>query len=173
MSHTIIISATSRTNLELSEKIKQEAEGLDMSAEIIDIEALKLPLYSFDEEAKEIPLAARELSEKLSKVAGFVFVGPEYNGGMTPAAVNAICWISRTGGDWRKCFSQKMVLMATSSGGGGLNLLRVVNTQMQHLGAIVLPRPIIVNASKKYSDEAARAGLALIKNWSEASMREA
>lgn len=168
MNKTIILSATARSNMELSKKIQQVAQEIGLESEIIDLEALNLPLYTLDQETKGIPDKAHELTKKLSCVAGFVFVSPEYNGGLTPAAVNALNWISRTGGDWRQCFSEKMVLMATSSGGGGQNLLRVMNTQLQHLGAIVLPRPVVVNASKKFSPDAAKSGLELIKTWSKA-----
>lgn len=166
MTKILILSATGRSNMQLSQQIQEQAQKLDIEAEIIDLESLGLPLYTVDQEAEGIPKEAVDLTEKLIQVAGFVFVCPEYNGGLTPASVNALNWISRTGGDWRQCFSEKMVLMATSSGGGGQNLLRVMNTQLQHLGAIVLPRSVVVNSSKKFSEQAAQAGLRLIKRWS-------
>lgn len=167
MTHIIILSATPRSNMKLSRQIEQEVQALGMSAEVIDLEALNLPLYTLEQESQEIPIKAYELSDKLTQVEGLVFVGPEYNGGLTPVAVNTLNWVSRTGGDWRRCFADKMVLMASSSGGQGQNLFRVLSTQMQHLGAIVLPRPIAVNSSKSFNEEAARSGLQLIKRWSE------
>lgn len=165
----IILSSTPRSNFLLSQEIAKVAESLGFIPELIELESLGLPLYTVSEEEKGIPLAAIKLSQSLGEVQGFVFVAPEYNGGLPPVSVNVLNWISRTGADWRSAFDRKMVLMASSSGGGGANLFRVMNTQFQHLGAIVLPRPILVNGGKPFTPEATIQGLELIKRWSSSS----
>lgn len=169
MSKVLIISSTPRSNLELSQQIAEVAKELSLRPEIVELEGLNLPLYTIDQEKKGIPEEVRTLVTKMSEVSGFVFVAPEYNGGLPPASVNMINWLSRTGGDWRAAFDRKMVLLASCSGGGGANLMRVMNTQLQHLGAIVLPRPVLVNASKPFSKEAALQGLECIQRWGQSS----
>lgn len=170
MSKVIIISSTPRSNLTLANQILDVAKELDMDAEIIELEGLGLPLYTLEcETSSGVPENVKLLSQKLGEVSGFVFVAPEYNGGLPPVSVNMINWLSRSGGDWRAAFDRKMVLLASCSGGGGANLMRVMNTQLQHLGAIVLPRPVLVNSSKPFSKEAAMNGLECIKRWSKTS----
>lgn len=161
----LILSSTPRSNLKLSQDIAQLSETLGFQPEIVDLEALNLPLYTLSAEEKGIPQNIKDLALALAEVQGFVFVAPEYNGGLPPVGVNVLNWISRTGSDWRAAFDRKMILLASSSGGGGANLFRVMNTQFQHLGAIVLPRPVLVNGGKVFSAEACKQGLELIKRW--------
>ena len=68
---------------------------------------LKLPNY-------------QELTWSLyNKAESFVFVSPEYNGGVPPALTNIIAWVSRLGGkDWRKSFNGKAAALARSILGG-------------------------------------------------------
>jgi chromate reductase len=165
MSKVIILSSTPRSNLNLAKKIAEVADELSMETEIFELESMNLPLYTIDVEKNGIPQAVIDLAKKLALVSGFVFVAPEYNGGLPPVSVNLLNWLSRTGADWRAAFDRKMVLMASCSGGGGANLLRVMNTQFQHLGAIVLPRAVMVNSGKEFNKDAALQGLESIKRW--------
>ena len=50
------------------------------------------------------------LCEKVINASGFVFCGPEYNGGSAPILTNAITWISVTTDYWRDAFSNKIGL---------------------------------------------------------------
>lgn len=161
----LILSSTPRSNFVLSEQIAQVAKEIGLSTDIVELEALALPLYTVEAEKQGIPQSVKDLAEQLIAAPGFVFVAPEYNGGLPPVSVNVLNWISRAGGNWREAFDRKMVLLASSSGGGGANLLRVMNTQLQHLGAIVLPRPVVVNSSKTFSKDAAVQGLECLKRW--------
>lgn len=155
MSSILFLSATGRSNFELAKSLQKLVEST-VDTEILDIEALSLPLYTPLVEA-EIPDAAIELKKKLLDHDAVVITCPEYNGSITPALINAIAWVTRTGGsDWREAFNHKCFALATSSGGGGQKALTALRLQLDHIGALVMPRPIIVNSSKSFDEKNAK-----------------
>jgi chromate reductase, NAD(P)H dehydrogenase (quinone) len=160
-----IISATSRSNFKLAQAIQKEFSSANLESEIIDLESLNLSLYSPEMEKKEIPKAAFELTERLVEAPACVLLAPEYNGGLSPVVVNAISWVSRTSADWRLAFNQKPYMMGTSSGGGGLKVIQVMSLQLQHLGAILLPRPVIVTSQKAFNPESVQANIHWLKSY--------
>ena len=152
MKKIIIVSATSGNNLTLAKNI---GELFDLKNEIITLEDYQLPLYTgkFKLENQTI---INDLCEKVVNANGFVFCGPEYNGGSAPILTNAITWISVTTDYWRDAFSDKIGLIATHSGGNGNSFLSTFRQQLEFMGVIVYPRSIVVNKSKEFNVESSK-----------------
>lgn len=159
----IILSSTGRGNYSLGEEIKSISEELGFSTELINLESLELPLYNPDRETEGIPEKAKDLTQKLIKAKFIIALAPEYNGSIPPVFTNAICWVSRTGDDWRGSFNHKLGLVGTRSGGGGQKLITTLKMQLEHLGVMVHPRPIIVNSGKEFNPDSCKAILTDIK----------
>jgi len=120
MSNVVILAASTGKNVELANTLAGIVRDQGAEAEIVDVVALDLPLYSTSAEGGGIPGAAAEMSAKLCASRALIVVAPEYNGAMPPALTNLIAWISRSGDkDWRGAFNTKITAIATFSGGGG------------------------------------------------------
>ena len=98
----IIISASCGKNLELSEKFLEKSNELKISAEILDLTTLDIPLFNPRIHSKEnIPNEIEELKKKLFKIKRWVICAPEYNGSIPPILSNFIAWLSISGDDFR------------------------------------------------------------------------
>ncbi len=164
--NTLIFSTTLENNHKLAEDIKKIAVTLDLSCEILDLEGLHFPLYTPSEQKKGIPQAAKDLSKKLEDAAILIFLAPEYNGSIPPVLVNAITWITVSSDDWRKSFNDKLGFVGTHSGGGGQKVIQAMRTQLEHLGVMLHPRSITVNATKSFNPESATKILTDLKKLS-------
>ena len=145
MKKIMIISVTSGNNLLLAKKI---SELLYLENEIITLQDYQLPLY----DGKVIlndKTQIKDLCEKVIGADGFIFCGPEYNGGSAPILINAITWISVTTDYWRDAFLDKIGLIATHSGGNGSSFLSTFRQQLEFMGVVVFPRSIKVNKNKE------------------------
>lgn len=142
MGKILIISATKGNNLKLAESLGEIAGELSLAAKVISLEDYPLPLYTPSEEGKGISDQAKLLASELTDARAVVWLSPEYNGAMAPIMINAISWVSRSSEDWRAAFNGKFMVVGTHSGGGGFKVLEAMRSQLQHLGAIVLPRTI-------------------------------
>ena len=145
MKKILIISATSRNNLQLAYSIDKICKRINSNTELINLEEYNIPLYTPIEQKRSIPKSIDTIMQKFIKAAGFIICTPEYNGSLPPIFTNVISWLSIMGEDWRLVFNEKIALMATHSGGNGNNVLQSLRIQLNHLGVIVLPRTIIVN----------------------------
>jgi chromate reductase, NAD(P)H dehydrogenase (quinone) len=161
----ILLSTTEGNNLKLAENIKDIATEIGYSCEIINLEAYNLPLYNPATEKAGIPDQAKELSSKLENSKTFVVLAPEYNGSIPPVLVNAISWVSRSGENWRQAFNGKISVVGTHSGGGGLKVTQAMRAQLEHLGTMVHPRPIITNGSKQLNPESVKTILNELKGF--------
>ena len=146
MKNIIIISATSGNNLNLARKI---GELLDLQCQIISLEDYYLPLYSGNIELEDKTLI-NDLCQKVINADGFIFCGPEYNGGSAPILTNAITWISVTTDYWKDAFKGKIGLIATHSGGNGESFLLTFRQQLEFLGVAVYPESIKVNKTNPF-----------------------
>ena len=140
MTKILIISATSGNNLTLAEKIK---DLFDIETGIISLEDYQLPLYTPKVKLNNQNIV-NDLCNKVTEASGFVFCGPEYNGGSAPILTNALTWVSVTTNYWRDAFNEKIGLLASHSGGGGDSFLMTFRKQLEFLGVIVYPRSIKV-----------------------------
>lgn len=156
MSKIGILVASANNNKKLAKKLQELATSENIETEIIDLVELNLPLYSTVEEQKNgIPDIAKELASKILALNAFIIVAPEYNGVMPPVLNNAMAWTSRSTESWRDAFNDKIVGLATHSGGGGQKGLQAMRIQFQHLGANILAREILTTYEKPLNEEAA------------------
>ena len=152
MKKILIVSATSGNNLDLANDIRNL---LSIDNEVISLEDYELPLYTGKAKIDNQTIL-NKLCKKVIEASGFIFCGPEYNGGATPMLINAITWISVTTDHWRDSFSDKIGLIATHSGGGGSSFLLTFRQQLEFMGVVVYPRSIKVNKSKEFNVESSK-----------------
>ena len=152
MKKILIVSVTAGNNLILAKRIN---ELFELKTEIIILEDYQLPLYTGKVKLKNRTMI-EDLCGKVIEASGFVFCGPEYNGGSAPILTNAITWISVSTDYWRDAFSDKIGLIATHSGGNGSSFLSTFRQQLEFLGVIVFPRSIIVNKNKDFNTESSK-----------------
>lgn len=164
MKNIIILSATSRSNLQLAKDIAAQAPN-DVSVEIVTLEDLNIPLYSPGIEPAGVPADILVLTEKMTKAGAFVLVAPEYNGSMPPVVNNAIAWISRATKEWRASFSGKFAAVATMSGGGGAKVVQAMRSQLEHLGTTVHSHSIICTSQKPLNAESAKKIMSDLAHW--------
>ena len=152
MKKILIVSVTAGNNLILAKRIN---EIFEVKTEIIILEDYQLPLYTGNIKLKNRTMI-EDLCGKVIEASGFVFCGPEYNGGSAPILTNAITWISVSTDYWRDAFSDKIGLIATNSGGNGSSFLSTFRQQLEFLGVVVYPRSIIVNKNKEFNVESSK-----------------
>ncbi len=157
MSKIGILVASANNNVKLAQKLSDIANDLNVENEIINLVDLNLPLYSTVEEEKNgLPQNAKELANKILGLKAFIVVAPEYNGVMPPVLNNAMAWTSRSTKDWRDAFNEKVVGLATHSGGGGQKGLQAMRIQFQHLGANILARELLTTYEKPLNEDSAK-----------------
>src|SRR3546814_18571784 len=82
-----------RLGIRLAEYLIKGFQALDHKAELIDAQAIGLPMLDLrysDYPAGEAPAAMTALSERLTAADAFVFVAGEYNRGMQPGLKNLV-----------------------------------------------------------------------------------
>ena len=152
MKKILIVSVTAGNNLILAKRIN---ELFEVKTEIIILEDYQLPLYTGKVKLKNRTMI-EDLCGKVIEASGFVFCGPEYNGGSAPILTNAITWISVSTDYWRDAFSDKIGLITTHSGGNGSNFLSTFRQQLEFLGVVVYPRSIIVNKNREFNIDSSK-----------------
>ena len=152
MFKVLIISATKGSNFVLSKNL---GALLNCKNKIITLEDFVMPLYTpeLDNYDKSV---LKTLSEEFISSDGLIFCAPEYNGGSPPILTNTITWLSVSTSNWRDAFLNKKTLIASHSGGAGFRFLSTFRVQLEHLGAVVYPRNIIVNSSQKFNKHSAQ-----------------
>ncbi len=151
-----ILVASSGNNQKLALKLEELAIGQGCQVELINLVDLDLPLYSTKEEEKNgVPEIAKYLAERILDLKAFIVVAPEYNGVMPPVLNNAMAWTSRATDNWRDAFNEKVVAVATHSGGGGAKGLQAMRMMFQHLGANIIARELLTTYEKNLNDDTA------------------
>ena len=120
----LVITATSGTNLELAERFAGVAKDKGHHADIIDLAAMDLPMFTVarSSDPEQSPNVS-ELTEQMIDADAWIVVAPEYNGSFPPTLNNAIAWLSRDWKNFRKMCTGKPVGLATHSGGGGAHVI--------------------------------------------------
>ena len=157
MSKILIISVTPNNNFVLAGNIKKVLDELGAEAEILNLHQYALPVYTPETQVLGTPNEAIELAAKFKNAKSLIFCCPEYNGGIPPILVNAIAWISVSGDkDWRQGFNGKVTLITSHSSGMAAKMTFALQTQLQHLGAVVLPRQIVTTSEKAFNEKSAK-----------------
>ena len=149
----LVIAASNGENLRLAERFAVQARGQGLHTELLDLTALTLPLFTPRSQAVGAPPALADLEQQLQAAPRWVICAPEYNGSIPPVLTNAIAWLSVQGNDFRSLFNGRPVAIATHSGGGGHAVLAALRLQLAHLGAHVVGRQLVSNASQPAKDD--------------------
>jgi chromate reductase len=149
----LVIAASNGGNLQLAERFATAARARGLSAAVLDLTSLELPLFTPREQAAGTPPAVATLEAQLAAAPRWVICAPEYNGSIPPVLTSAIAWLSVQGEDFRALFNGRPVAIATHSGGGGHTVLMAMRLQLAHLGAHVVGRQLVSNASQPATDE--------------------
>ena len=158
MKNILIVSATLKSNYKLAKQLKKLIDQ-EANVTVISLENYDLPVYTekvFDKNIKSYQSTIEELTKYFKNNQGIIICAPEYNGSTPPIVNNAIAWISTTTKYWRDAFNDKIALIATSSGGPGTKYTTIMKLQMEHLGCIVMPRPISANKSNPLNIESTK-----------------
>ena len=149
MEKILIISSTRNSNFDMSKKIMNFFDDLGSNVtELICLEDFNLPLFTPTLEIEfkknnEFPEDIGKIKNKLLSSKAIIWCSPEYNGGISPILTNSIAWISRATDDWKEAFINKKMLICSSSGGNGKNLVEGLRLQLKYLGSEVMEDCII------------------------------
>ena len=152
MSDILILAASNGENLKLAQRFAAAAEAIGASSEILDLTTLTLPLFTPRVRTDLLPDGLLALQEQLQRSPRWVICAPEYNGSIPPVLTSAFAWLSVLGDDFRAMFNGRPIAMASHSGSGGHEVLAVLRIQLAHLGAHVVGRQLVSNASKPAHD---------------------
>ena len=143
---TIVVGSNGK-NLLLAQKFEATLKELGVQSQLLDLVTLELPLYSPKSSHKGADLLAP--LETVLQGDAFVFIGPEYNGGIPPVMTNFLAWASTSSKDWRMHFNAKKAAIATHSGGDGLLFLTALRLQLSYIGMTVVGRQLSANDRKE------------------------
>lgn len=150
MKKVSIVVASVGKNLELAGEIKHYLETKHVSVRLLNLVEMNLPMYTSQAEtshsAEKLMLQYKESLES----DAIIFVAPEYNGGPPPVFSNFIAWVSRSTKNWRTNFNNKSALIASASGGGGVQALAIMRLQLSFLGMNVMGRQILSTLEKPH-----------------------
>jgi NAD(P)H-dependent FMN reductase len=152
----LVIAASNGQNLLLAERFAAAAREQGQSAEVLDLTAINLPLFTPPAQAAGTPAALAALAAlqaRLVAVPRWVICTPEYNGSIPPVLTSTIAWLSVQGDDFRALFNGRPVAIATHSGSGGYTVLTALRLQLAHLGAHVVGRQLVSNKSHPAKDD--------------------
>lgn len=156
MSKIGILVASSNNNQKLALKLQEIAIKEGCEVELINLVDLRLPLYStVEQEENGIPQSVTDLTNKILELKAFIVVAPEYNGVMPSVLNNAMAWTSVSTDNWRDAFKEKVLALATHSGGGGSRGLQAMRIMFQHLGANILAREILTTYEVALNEDSA------------------
>lgn len=148
----LVIAASNGENLRLAERFAAAAQAQGLSAAVLDLTAVELPLFTPRTMGQGTPPGLDALHRRLETAPRWVICAPEYNGSIPPVLSNAIAWLSVQGDDFRSLFNGRPVAIATHSGGGGHTLMAALRLQLAHLGAHVVGRQLVSNAHQPAKD---------------------
>jgi len=149
----LVIAASNGQNLLLAERFAAAAREQGQSAEVLDLTAIDLPLFTPRAQAVATPAALAALEARLAAAPRWVICTPEYNGSIPPVLTSAIAWLSMQGDDFRALFNGRPMAIATHSGGGGHTVLTALRLQLAHLGAHVVGRQLVSNKTHPAKDD--------------------
>ena len=153
MTDLLVIAASNGENLKLAERFAAQARAQQLGADVLDLTAVDLPLFTPRAMAAGMPPAVAPLQQQLAGATRWVICAPEYNGSIPPVLTSAIAWLSVQGDDFRLLFNGRPVAIATHSGGGGYAVLAALRLQLAHLGAHVVGRQVVSNSTSSAKDE--------------------
>ena len=153
MADVLVLAASNGENLKLAERFAATARSQGCIAEVLDLTAVDLPLFTPRAQEQGTPAALAALQQTLTETPRWVICAPEYNGSIPPVLTSAIAWLSVQGSDFRALFNGRPVVIATHSGGGGTTVMTALRLQLAHLGAHVVGRQLVSNKNQPAQDD--------------------
>lgn len=114
-----------------------ELEALGATVDLVEPEAMDIPIYNGDfQDAEGIPDAVVALHDRFAAAQGIIVATPEYNGAFSPVLKNTIDWVSRVD---MGVFRPRLIgLLSTSPGRrGGVHGMGMLAQVFAYLGATV------------------------------------
>ena len=110
----------------------------DTDCMVADLQALAIPVYDGDIEAKSIPEGVLKLCEWIDSAQALIVSSPEYNGSIAGSFKNAIDWVSRVK---PVPLAKKPVLLMGASPGpfGAVSGMLAGRVPLERLGSYVYP----------------------------------
>ena len=152
--YTAIITASTGKNIILASRIESALHGHQHTVKALNIASPAIPVYTTESENAITENPAVALYTLMKGASGLVIVSPEYNYTMPPVLTSALCWASRINSDFRACFQDKPMILASFSYSGSQNLLIGLRTMMMNLGSIVMGQALLDTPQNPLSDEA-------------------
>jgi chromate reductase, NAD(P)H dehydrogenase (quinone) len=158
MSKILIIAASEVKNLELAHSFQTQLKHLGQEAKILNLVQLNLPLYSsVNDPLYDGKSLLGAWLDEINTAKGFIFLSPEYNGGLPPVFTNFLAWVSRSSKEWREGFNGKVAAIGTFSGGGGQHALMAMRMQLSYIGMNVLGRQLTAHSAKPADERSLEA----------------
>jgi len=135
----LVISASMRgesQSLKIAEYLCTRLKTQDQNAWVLDLHAVKLPIYDDGETVAE---SKGEILRQISDADGFVFVSPEWNGMMSHGLLNLMHYVKN------EMAHKPVMLVGVSSGRGGtypLAQMRLMGHKNTHY--VISPENLIV-----------------------------
>ena len=158
----LVLSGSIRSgsvNTRLQGAISKQLSIIDCDVTRTSLEDYPLPLYNGDLEASNgAPENAERLARLFDAQDGLFFVGPEYNGSISPLLKNTIDWITRVkevDGQKVSPFRGKVAAIAACSPGsmGGITMLGHLRDVLFRLGTLVISEQLAVGNAGSAFDE--------------------
>tara|TARA_B100000214_G_scaffold339719_1_gene285701 strand:+ start:1130 stop:1657 length:528 start_codon:yes stop_codon:yes gene_type:complete len=161
----LIIAVSNGENLKLAKNFLKLTQQQQISAEILDLTTLDLPLFNprtqnNNPNTNEINF----LSKKMESINKWIICTPEYNGSIPPLLTNLIAWLSVSEENFRAIFNGRPIAITSFSGGPCLEVLISLRIQLSHLGAQVIGRQLTSNSNKPYNDSSLKDILNRLSN---------
>lgn len=162
----LVVPASARQgslNRKLAHAAAELARGQGLAVTEFDPQALAMPLYDGDLEAREgVPAAALQLQQAIADHDGALIVTPEYNGFPTPLFINAFDWLSRINAAPPRpaglavTANRPVALLSASPGPlGGLRSMNTLRAYLQMaFQMLVLPQQFALGRAHEAFDEA-------------------
>ncbi len=148
MKKVAVVVGSNGKNLVLARAFEEQLRTQGHEVHLVDVVGAQLPLYSPLQYGKINGAEVMAPFQAALAADAFVFIAPEYNGGLPPALTNFIAWASASAKDWRAHFNKKRAAIATHSGGDGGQLLVMLRLQLSYIGMTVVGRQININDRK-------------------------
>lgn len=147
-------------NVQLIHAAAEMARALGAEVEVLDLGAMKMPIFDEDLEAEGTPANATLFKEKLKAADGFLIATPEYNSTYPALLKNVVDWASRPaeGEGTLAAFKGKACgLLAASPGTfGGMRALPQLRNLLANIGVHVVPTNLGLCAADQAFDDSGK-----------------
>lgn len=119
--------------------LSKGAEAAGAAVELLDLRALRLPMYSADLEA-DPPAVVRKLLDFCYDADGMLWSSPMYNGSVSGSFKNAIDWLHLLGSREPPYLNDEVIGLISAAGGTqGLQVINTMEFSVRSLRAWAVP----------------------------------